>query len=283
MSTRHIRPEDVTAVHGCAYFPVMSSEQQHSIASARASKASTPASKPLCSLRVWLASAVVLFLVSVPQLAAQECEPPSNARDQWQLPLPSDSEWPDEIGEPVSITQTTEDVPASEGELAAIGDMHVLFDVPLRGFVEVLNNLDEHDEFFPRLAEAELICAESTPLSYANVRHYLSFKFLFFGNDYEYRVHIFVENNEEDGSYRQWWVLDESLDGQIASVSGSWFLSTVTRGGETYTYARYVTRTVFAETVLGLKTAFNRFGVRDLSRMMEALREQAVTQISGAQ
>jgi hypothetical protein len=223
----------------------------------------------------------VLFLLWVAVSAVpQDCKPPVDAEDTWRLSVPPPEELPEDVGEPETITQRTEDVPASEGELAAIGDMHVLYDVPLHAFARVLDKLDTHSRFIPRLERARVECANTAPLSYANVYQHLSFSFLFFGNDYEYRAHIFVERDMDAGVYRQWWTLDESLDGQIAGVTGSWFLTTVTRNGREYTYARYATRTVFAETVFGLKTAFRRFGARDLSRMFEAVRDEAAALVT---
>ena len=218
----------------------------------------------------------VLILTVAHGLPAQRCEAPGGLEDRWNTEVRDYSSLADRIGDPETIHHGTEEVSDAEGELATITDMHALYDVPISAFVEVIRDIDVHEEFVPRMEESEVVCADGRPASYATVRHDLSFKFLFFGSDYSYRVHYFIEDHVKDRElFRTWWILEESLDDQMTDISGSWLFKTVRVEGREYTYVRYSTRTVFAETVFGLKTAFERFGAKDVAKMMDAMRDEA--------
>jgi hypothetical protein len=229
-----------------------------------------------------LVGLTVLIFTVAPGVPAQSCEAPGGLEDRWNSDVRNYSSLADRIGDPETIRHGTEEVGEAEGELASITDMHALFEVPISAFEQVIRDINAHEEFVPRMAESEVVCADGSPASYAVVRHDLSFKFLFFGNDYSYRVHYFIEDNvEERELFRTWWALEESLDGQMADISGSWLFKAVRLEGREYTYVRYSTRTVFAETVFGLKAAFERFGARDIAKMMGAMRDEAARRTSG--
>jgi hypothetical protein len=220
---------------------------------------------------------VLLFAFSI-GVPAQECRAPEGLEDRWNTDVRNFESLLSAIGEPQTIRHTTEEVTEGAGKLAATTDMHALYDVPIAAFEQVIRDINDHERFVPRIEESEIVCSDGRPISYATVRHDLAFKFLFFGSNYQYRVHYFIEDKVEDqGLFRSWWSLEESLDGQMADISGSWLFSTVRHEGNEYTYVRYSTRTVFAETVFGLKGAFDRFGENDVAKMMNAMRDEAST------
>lgn len=207
---------------------------------------------------------------------AQDCTAPQGLEDRWNTSVQDSGSLLDSLGEPRTINHGTEEVSGEEGELAATTDMHALYDVPISAFEEVIRDINSHERFVPRIEESEIVCSQGDPVSYATVRHDLSFKFLFFGSDYQYRVHYFLEDNvQERERFRTWWTLEESVDGQMSDISGSWLFNTVRYDGKEYTYVRYSTRTVFAETVFGLRAAFDRFGENDVAKMMNAMRDEA--------
>jgi hypothetical protein len=219
---------------------------------------------------------VALFATISTGLPAQDCSAPEGLEDRWNTSVQDYESLLDSVGKPQTIHHGTEEVTDGDFELAATTDMHALYDVPIAAFEQVIRDINEHERFVPRIEESEIVCSDGSPVSYASVRHDLSFKFLFFGSDYEYRVHYFIEDSiEERELFRSWWTLEESLDGQMADISGSWLFSTVRHGGKEYTYVRYSSKTVFSDTVFGLKAAYERFGANDVSKMMTAMRDEA--------
>ncbi len=221
----------------------------------------------------------LIFLTGLVYTArGQECSPPKDARDDWELTSVDVSSLAEDIGNPRTIDHETEELNGEDAKLATTTDMHALYDVPLRSFEEVIRDINEHEDFVPRIEESDVICSDGKPATYARVHHDLSFKFLFFGSDYSYRVHYFIDDTiEDEGVFRTWWTLEESIDGAMSEITGSWYFERVEIDGTEYTYVRYATRTHFRETVAGLKRAFQRFGARDVARMMDAMRDEAVT------
>lgn len=221
----------------------------------------------------------LLLLTGIPYaVPAQECSPPEQARDEWNLRAVNVSDLLDDIGNPRVIRHETQKLDREDAKLATSTDMHALYDVPLRAFEQVIRDINAHEDFVPRIVESTVVCSDADPATYARVRHDLSFKFLFFGSDYSYRVHYFIEDMlEEREALRTWWTLDESIDGDMSAITGSWYFERIDLNGTEYTYVRYATQTVFRETVFGLKGAFQRFGANDVARMMDAMRDEAVT------
>lgn len=230
----------------------------------------------LLSLLVFFVLFSGLFTGVVAPLSAQDCSAPTQLEDRWDLSVHDPAGLVDRLGEPVTIRHETTRLPDRGAVLRADTDVHVLYDLPLKWFERTIRDIENHEDYLPRIETSRISCSIGDPVHYAQVRHDLSFEFLFFGSSYSYRLHYFIEDRiAEKEQFRTWWSLAESLDGQMAGLDGSWFLSAVTIDGEEYTYVRYATRTVFAETVFGLRTAFERFGARDVARLMEAVREEA--------
>ena len=218
----------------------------------------------------------LLLAGAIAPLGAQDCSAPTQLEDRWGLSVHDPTGLVDQLGEPATIRHETTRLPNRSAVLLAETDVHVLYDLPLKWFERTIRDIENHEDYLPRIETSRISCSIGDPVQYAQVRHDLSFEFLFFGSSYSYRLHYFIEDRiAEKQQFRTWWSLAESLDGQMAGLDGSWFLSAVTIEGQEYTYLRYATRTVFAETVFGLRSAFERFGARDVARLMEAVREEA--------
>lgn len=154
--------------------------------------------------------------------------------------------------------------------------MHGLFRADLQSFEDAIRDLSRQQEFLPRLQASEPLCRSGQPLSYARVRQKLAFRLLIFSRTYEYVLHYSFEDSRARGNaLNVWWVLAEPLDDQIIQTDGSWYFEEVQIEGERYTYVAYATHTVFQRRRLGLRTALDRFGERDMRKAMLALQEEA--------
>jgi hypothetical protein len=104
-----------------------------------------------------------------------------------------------------------------------------------------------------------------------------SFKFLFFGREYDYVLSSMTEELD-DGALLVRSRMIESIDGGLGAIHYSWYLEPVSiREGRTETYLRYFTRVDFAKRPNGLKLALDLFARSDVERLLESVYRYART------
>ncbi len=154
-----------------------------------------------------------------------------------------------------------------ESNLAIYGDVHGVYEVPRSQFLAVLNDIDRYDEFVPNMAESELIRQISA--TKAVHRTLLRFRLLIFRADFDTLSRVTVEDLSPRASSVR-FVFEESRDGRVSHMEGSWYLETVFVGGREHTYVRYRIWTEYANPVLGQAQATQRFGSRQLRELLDA-------------
>ncbi|TVQ25610.1 MAG: hypothetical protein EA383_07930 [Spirochaetaceae bacterium] len=154
-----------------------------------------------------------------------------------------------------------------ESSLAIYGDVHGVYAVPRAQFLAVLNDIDRYHEFVPNMAESELIRQISA--TEAIHRTLLRFRLLIFRADFETLSRVTVEELSPRASAVR-FVFEESLDGRVSHMEGSWYLETVFIGGREHTYVRYRIWTEYANPVVGQAQATQRFGSRQLRELLDA-------------
>lgn len=159
-----------------------------------------------------------------------------------------------------------------QSTLAIYGDVHGLYPVPRSAFLSVLEDIDAYHEFVPNMAESELVRQISD--TEALHRTLLRFRIVFFRADFDT---VSRTRTEELGpsSTAVHIFFEESLDGRISYMEGSWFLETVLLGGREHTYARYRLWTEYADPVFGQAQATRSFGSRQLGELLDAYGQRA--------
>ncbi len=113
-----------------------------------------------------------------------------------------------------------------------------------------------------------------------------SFKFLFFGRDYDYVLSSMTEELP-GGAILVRSAMTESLDGGLSAIHYSWYLEPLGNGaaggggsgnrGNAGTYMRYFARVDFAEEPNGLRLALELFARSDVERLLESVYRYART------
>ncbi|NBF40810.1 MAG: hypothetical protein GVY14_10380 [Spirochaetes bacterium] len=113
-----------------------------------------------------------------------------------------------------------------------------------------------------------------------------SFKFLFFGRDYDYVLSSMTEELPGDAILVR-SAMTESLDGGLSAIHYSWYLEPLGNGaaggggsgkrGNAATYLRYFARVDFAEEPNGLRLALELFARSDVERLLESVYRYART------
>lgn len=108
-----------------------------------------------------------------------------------------------------------------------------------------------------------------------------SFKFLFFGRDYDYVLSSMTEELPGDAILVR-SAMTESLDGGLSAIHYSWYLEPLDNagagaGGTAGTYMRYFARVDFADEPNGLRLALELFARSDVERLLESIYRYART------
>lgn len=111
-----------------------------------------------------------------------------------------------------------------------------------------------------------------------------SFKFLFFGRDYDYVLSSMTEELPGEAILVR-SAMSESLDGGLSAIHYSWYLEPLDNGGTggaegggtARTYLRYFARVDFAEEPNGLRLALELFARSDVERLLESIYRYART------
>lgn len=217
------------------------------------------------------------FFVTPVISAQSQCSAPVSPPNMPELTFLQNSRLPaavmENIGTPVLVDQYVGD-PNGNGAIMVSGHMHTLFATPLHGFVSAAQDYEAHPDFLSRFVDAEILCSNNN--SYVRTRQELSFRVLGFGSDYEHELHYFITDEiASRGQFTMLWKLAESLDRKHTDIYGGWFFREIMFNGHPHTYVSYKTTSVFRETQLGLRTALNRFGERDMRNIILDLSAEA--------
>ena len=167
--------------------------------------------------------------------------------------------------------------PGPEGsgvQVVSTIDVHALYDVPVAEVAAVLTDLNDYPSFSPRVTESSARQFSGNPKQWIQ-KIKLSFRVLFFGEDYEYTLRVTSRPGNDPGSVAFYFALENSLDGKLSDVAGSWYLVPMTVGHTEYTYVRYFNHIEFSKQSFGLKAALRLFGASDMASAMTAFVDEA--------
>ncbi|MFW6252936.1 MAG: hypothetical protein ACOC4F_03300 [bacterium] len=205
---------------------------------------------------------VVLVLLTVQPLSGRSIDPvPASSRDlQTLLTSPE-----------VIELSTARDGLRPQSTLAIYGYVHGVYPVPRSAFLAVLENIDAYHEFVPNMAESELV--RQISVGEALHRTLLRFRVVFFRAEFDTVSRTRIEELGPT-STAVYIAFEESRDGRISHMAGSWFLETVFLGGREHTYVRYRLWTEYADPIVGQAQATRSFGPRQLGDLLNAYGER---------
>ncbi|TVR56239.1 MAG: hypothetical protein EA426_14020 [Spirochaetaceae bacterium] len=198
--------------------------------------------------------------------------------DEYPLGPYPENEFENLIDNPTKITFGGEVDPRDGVVVSSRADVHAVYPVSIRAMRDVLIEFESHAQFVPRVSATDLEKLSDDPLSWLQ-RTQLSFRFLFFGAEYDLETHHVVRFGGEEPEPEQFGLtsrLVRSPDGKLASQAGSWYLKRIEIDEREYTYVRYYQRIEFAESIFGLRFALRRFGLRGIRETIEAFYDEAV-------
>ncbi|MFP3959987.1 MAG: hypothetical protein ACLFUX_07445 [Spirochaetaceae bacterium] len=178
-----------------------------------------------------------------------------------------------------------EDPEFSDAGVVSILEYHVVYPLEAEELLAAITAYDDYADISRRVVESDARQAEGEPpyepVGTVRERHEAlmrtSFKFLFFGRDYDYELASMTEELD-DGELLVRSRMTRSLDGGLADMYYSWYLKPLpAQSGEERTYVRYFTRVDFAEEPRGLRTALDLFAGSDAERLLESIYRYART------
>ncbi|MCF7913879.1 MAG: hypothetical protein K9L66_01785 [Spirochaetaceae bacterium] len=159
-----------------------------------------------------------------------------------------------------------------DAKLASYGDFHVVFPVPLRTFRNVVNDLDSHSGFVPRMVKSESEPLPDKPGSLYTTT--LRFKVLFIKAEFTTTTHVISEDLEGKRSITVSRLVRSHND-RISESRESWYLEAVEMNGKEHTYARYKSYMAYSNPVFAQGRALAMFGERDMQKILRAFGEEA--------
>ncbi|MFO8065406.1 MAG: hypothetical protein ACQETQ_07775 [Spirochaetota bacterium] len=228
--------------------------------------------------RTMCLAAAVFALIATTPLGAEEHE-----EFLYRYGLAPGTEVSSLSDEPDAIEfEVVEDPEFSSANVSSIAEYHGVYPLSAQELLNAVTAYGDYTRISKRVTESEVLESPEEPpydeigtvTSLDAARMLTSFKFLFFGREYEYTLSSMTEELD-DGALLVRSRMSRSLDGGLAAIHYSWYLEPVGSGEETRTYLRYFTRTDFAEEPRGLRKALDLFAKRDIERLLESLYEYA--------
>jgi hypothetical protein len=160
--------------------------------------------------------------------------------------------------------------------LVATSDVHGLVEIPYAKMAAVLSD-EGNPRWIPNLAKATTYATVKGNPGFIRIRHLMSFRFLFFGNDYDYTINYWYQDSGDE--FGAWWNMQDSHDGQFKDIFGSWYIKKVRYNGKDYIYLRNRIESHFARDFLGLQWALDTFAAENTQKAalmvaMEAMRRK---------
>ena len=116
-----------------------------------------------------------------------------------------------------------------DAKLASYGDFHAVFPVPLRTFRNVVNDLDSHSGFVPRMVKSESEPLPDKPGALYTTT--LRFKVLFIKAEFTTTTHVKTEGLEGKRSTTV-SMLAHSHNDRISESRESWYIEAVEMNGK---------------------------------------------------
>lgn len=173
----------------------------------------------------------------------------------------------------------------SEAGVASVIEYHGVYPMESTRLLDAITAYGDYPRISRRVTESEVWEPEGPapyrPIGEVSARQetlmQTSFKFLFFGREYDYVLSSMTEQIGEDAHLVR-SRMRRSLDGGLAAIHYSWYLKPLTSGdGEPETYLRYFARVDFAEEPSGLRLALDLFARSDVERLLESIYRYART------
>lgn len=121
--------------------------------------------------------------------------------------------------------------------LNTLFDTHAVFDIPIYKLINLVLDLENEQNVFPRMVYTEDLNPSDPPWSPHLQKVKIYFKFGGFGQEYNY-IFDKIPKLREDGSFLIKWNLHESIDGKLDFIFGSWYMKEIFYKGYKYTYVR---------------------------------------------
>lgn len=160
--------------------------------------------------------------------------------------------------------------------LLAKSDFHVIYPIEMQKMISVIADYDNYAGVLPRVEYSEDKCQSDDPYAYHKQEQNLSIEFMHIGVKYEYVINILYEDLGQKNVFATKWNLEESLDGKLYELYGSWYLREFKYKGRTYTYVRYYARTGLKQVFTGLETLMKIFSSYDVKQLLDAVYAEAV-------
>lgn len=179
-----------------------------------------------------------------------------------------------------------EDPPFSEAGVASVIEYHGVYPLSVEELRSAITAYGDYTVISRRVEASEERPAPEEP-PYEPIGAVIerqaalmrtSFKFLFFGRDYDYVLSSMTEELPGDAILVR-SAMTESLDGGLSAIHYSWYLEPLDDGdgGTAGTYLRYFARVDFAEEPNGLRLALDLFARSDVERLLESVYRYART------
>lgn len=174
----------------------------------------------------------------------------------------------------------------SEAGVVSVIEYHGVYPLSVKELRSAITAYEEYPVISRRVVASEVRQAPETP-PYEPIGTVLerqaalmrtSFKFLFFGREYDYVLSSMTEELPPEGILVR-SAMTESLDGGLSAIHYSWYLEPIAEGegGTAETYLRYFARVDFAEEPNGLRLALDLFARSDVERLLESIYRYART------
>lgn len=174
----------------------------------------------------------------------------------------------------------------SEAGVVSVIEFHGVYPLSVEELRSAITAYEEYPVISRRVVASEVLRAPEEPpyepIGTVVERHaalmQTSFKFLFFGRDYDYVLSSMTEELPGEAILVR-SAMTESLDGGLSAIHYSWYLEPLVDGdgGTAGTYLRYFARVDFAEEPNGLRLALELFARSDVERLLESIYRYACT------
>ena len=182
----------------------------------------------------------------------------------------------------------------SEADIVSVIECHGVYPLSVEELRSAITAYDEYTVISRRVVASEerqapdglLYAPIGTVVERQAALMRTSFKFLFFGRDYDYVLSSMTEELP-GGSILVRSAMTESLDDGLSAIHYSWYLEPIGNGaaggggngkrGNAGTYMRYFARVDFAEEPNGLRLALELFARSDVERLLESIYRYART------
>ncbi|MFW6223455.1 MAG: hypothetical protein ACOC4A_01065 [Spirochaetota bacterium] len=238
-------------------------------------------------LRIVAVGLVAVTAVSVELSAREDSTAAEGGRYEYRYGLPAGARVNTLSDEPEALDfRIAENPEFSEADLVSLAEYHGVYPLSVEELRAAITAYGEYAEISRRVVESEIRRNPGEP-PYEPVGTVVeqqaalmrtSFRFLFFGRDYDYLLSSMTEELPGDAILVR-SAMTESLDGGLAAIHYSWYLEPLDDGDaeDAETYVRYFGRVDFAEQPNGLRPALELFARGGVERLLESIYRYART------